>query len=238
MPVDLLTLGAALLTGLLGGLHCAAMCGGIATGLSAAAARPGLGSAFALNGGRVLGYTLAGVIVGAFGGGLLALARSDGLATTLRVAMGAVLVLAAVRIVWPAQLGFLSRGAAGFWRLIRPLQARVVPAAGPLRPWVLGLFWGWLPCGLSTTVLAAAWLEASALHGGLLMLAFGLGTMATMVPLTWSGARLAGLARHRSWRLTGAALIALAGVVTMAGPWIARQPAVHAVLVALGCRSL
>ena len=34
MPVDLMVLGAALLTGLLGGAHCAAMCGGIATGLS------------------------------------------------------------------------------------------------------------------------------------------------------------------------------------------------------------
>jgi sulfite exporter TauE/SafE len=237
MPVDLLTLAAALLTGLLGGLHCMAMCGGIATGLSAAA-RPGLGSAFALNGGRVLGYTLAGVIVGAFGGGLLALARSDGLATGLRVAMGAVLLMAAARLVWPARLGFLARGAAGFWRLIRPLQARLVPASGPLRPWVMGLFWGWLPCGLSTTVLAAAWLEASALHGGLLMLAFGLGTLATMVPLTWSGARLAGLARARGWRLAGAGLVALAGVVTMAGPWLASQPAIHQVLVALGCRSL
>lgn len=238
MPIDLLTLGAALLTGLLGGLHCAAMCGGIATGLSAAAARPGLGSAVALNGGRVLGYTLAGVIVGGFGSGLLALARTDALATGLRVAMGAVLVLAAIRIAWPARLGFLSRGAAGFWKILRPLQARMVPASGPLRPWVLGLFWGWLPCGLSTTVLAAAWLEASALHGGLLMLAFGLGTMATMVPLTWSGARLASLARHRTWRLAGAALIALAGVLTLAGPWLAHQPGVHAVLSALGCRSL
>jgi sulfite exporter TauE/SafE len=102
----------------------------------------------------------------------------------------------------------------------------------------MGLFWGWLPCGLSTTVLAAAWLEASALHGGLLMLAFGLGTLATMVPLTWSGARLAGLARARGWRLAGAGLVALAGVVTMAGPWLASQPAIHQVLVALGCRSL
>ena len=34
MPVDLLVLGAALLTGLLGGAHCVAMCGGIATGIS------------------------------------------------------------------------------------------------------------------------------------------------------------------------------------------------------------
>jgi sulfite exporter TauE/SafE len=87
-------------------------------------------------------------------------------------------------------------------------------------------------------LLAAAWLEASALHGGLLMLAFGLGTMATMLPLTWSGARLGGLLQRRGWRTAGAGLVALAGVVTMAGPWLARQPALHELLVALGCRSV
>ena len=37
MPIDWLVLLAALTSGLLGGLHCAAMCGGIATGLSATA---------------------------------------------------------------------------------------------------------------------------------------------------------------------------------------------------------
>ena len=83
MPVDLLVLGAALLTGLLGGVHCIAMCGGIATGLAATSPKPGLGTAFALNGGRVLGYTIAGALVGAFGGGLLLLARSEALATGL-----------------------------------------------------------------------------------------------------------------------------------------------------------
>lgn len=238
MPVDLLVLSAALLTGLLGGLHCAAMCGGIATGLSASLARPGLGPAIALNGGRVLGYTVAGALVGGIGSGLLSLARVEGLAAGLRVAMGAVLMLAAVRLAWPGRFHFLNRGGAWFWRGIQPLQARLVPASGPLRPWVMGLFWGWLPCGLSTTLLAAAWLEASALHGALLMLAFGLGTTATMVPITWSGARLAGLLRQRGWRAAGAALIALGGLVTMAGPWLAQQPALHSALAALGCRSL
>lgn len=237
MPIDLVTLTAALLTGLLGGVHCVAMCGGIATGLSASMPKPGLGTAFALNGGRVLGYTLAGAIVGGFGGGLLSLARVDGLATTLRVAMGAVLVLAALRLLWPHRFGFLTRGAAGFWRLLRPLQSRL-PAAGPLRPWAAGMLWGWLPCGLSTTVLVAAWLEASALHGALIMAAFGLGTLATMVPLTWSGARLSALLTRRAWRIAAAGLVALAGVVTMAGPWLAGQPAIHAVLEAMGCRSL
>ena len=238
MPFDLLTLTAALLTGLMGGLHCAAMCGGIATGLAAQSPRGGLPTAFALNGGRVLGYVLAGAIVGGFGGGLLALARSEGLATTLRVAMGVVLVLVALRLLWPLRLGALGKAGAWLWRGLQPVQARLLPKAGPWRPWVQGLFWGWLPCGLSTTVLAAAWLEASALHGALLMLAFGIGTWATMIPLTWSGARLGGLLARRGWRIAAAAVVATAGVLTMLGPWLAAQPALHSVLEALGCRSL
>lgn len=238
MPVDLLTLGAALLTGLLGGVHCLAMCGGIAVGLSAQVPRAGLGTAIALNGGRIAGYALAGAIVGGFGGGLLALARAEGLATALRVALGAVLMLVALRLVWPTRFGFVSGAAARAWTWLRPLQARVVPAAGPLRPWVLGAFWGWLPCGLSTSVLAAAWLEASALHGALLMLAFGLGTWATMVPVTWSGARLGGLLAGRGARMAAASLIAAAGAATMVAPWLAGHPALHAVLATLGCRSL
>jgi sulfite exporter TauE/SafE len=238
MPIDLLALTAALLTGLMGGLHCAAMCGGIATGLAASSPRGGLGIAIALNGGRILGYTLAGAIVGGFGGGLLALARSDGLAVALRVAMGAVLLLVAVRLLWPQRLGALGEAGAWLWRKLQPVQARVLPATGPLRPWVQGLFWGWLPCGLSTTVLAAAWLEADALHAALLMLAFGLGTTATMIPLTWSGARLGGLLARRGWRVAAAALVASAGLLTMVGPWLATQPALHSVLEALGCRSL
>lgn len=237
MPVDLLTLGAALLTGLLGGVHCLAMCGGIATGLSAQLRKPGLGSAFALNGGRVLGYVLAGAIVGGLGSGLLHLARSDALATALRVVMGLVLLALAIRLAWPATLGFLSRGGGWLWRAMRPLQQRL-PAEGPLRPWALGLFWGWLPCGLSSTVLVAAWLEASALHGALLMGSFGVGTLATMVPITWSGARLGGLLARGGWRYGAAVLVAAAGVVTLAGPWLAGQPAIHAVLEAMGCRSI
>ena len=238
MPIDLLTLTAALLTGLMGGVHCVAMCGGIATGLAAQSPKGGLPQAIALTGGRVRGYALAGAIVGGFGGGLLALARSDGLATALRVALGAVLLLVAARLLWPQRLGALGKAGAWLWRKLQPVQARVLPKPGPWRPWVQGLFWGWLPCGLSTTVLAAAWLEASGLHGALLMLAFGLGTTATMIPLTWSGERLGGLLARRGWRFAAAPLVAVAGLLTMLGPWLATQPALHTLLEALGCRSV
>ncbi len=241
MPVDLLALGAALLTGLLGGVHCVAMCGGIATGMASGFAGRGvanpLAHAIALNGGRVLGYTLAGAIVGGLGGGLLAVARSDGLATGLRVLMGGVLLLAAARILWPRRVALPGRLGAAFWRALQPLRARI-PDGGAARPWLLGLLWGWLPCGLSTTLLAAAWLEASAVHGALLMFAFGAGTLATMLPLTWSGARFTTLLAQRRWRIGAASLVAVAGVATMAAPWLVLTPGVHALLEALGCRSL
>ena len=70
------------------------------------------------------------------------------------------------------------------------------------------------------------------------MAAFGLGTAATMVPLTWSGARATAWLARPATRLLGAGLVLAAGLLTIAAPWLARVPALHAALEALGCRSL
>ena len=59
-----------------------------------------------------------------------------------------------------------------------------------------------------------------------------------MVPVTWSGASFARALARPQLRLPAAALILAAGVLTIAGPWLAEVPAVHALLEALGCRSL
>jgi sulfite exporter TauE/SafE len=96
----------------------------------------------------------------------------------MRMLVGAVLLLAAFRLLAPQRAAWLGKPAAWFWRRLQPLRDRGLARAGAAKPVVLGLFWGWLPCGLSTTLLAAAWLQASALQGALLMLAFGLGTAA------------------------------------------------------------
>lgn len=239
MPVDLLALGAAFLSGLLGGVHCIAMCGGIATsfGLAAGAARPALGPALRVNLGRVGGYTLAGMLVGAFGAGLLQVAQSPGLATAARVLFGLVLVLVGLRLCDArGRLGFLQRPGAALWRRLAPLQRRLLPANTGARQVALGMLWGWLPCGLSTTLLFAAWLEADALHGGLLMAAFGAGTLPVMLPLTWSGARLGRWLARPRLRNTVGVLLVVAGLVTAATPWLMQVPALHGVLAALGCR--
>jgi len=45
----------------------------------------------------------------------------------------------------------------------------------------LGLLWGWLPCGLVYSALVTALTSGSALRGAGLMLAFGAGTLPTLL---------------------------------------------------------
>ena len=143
MPIDLLTLGAALLTGLLGGVHCAAMCGGIATGFSALGGRNTWWNAALPNLGRVLGYVLAGALAGGIGGGIVQLARSPTLALGLRMAVGLVLIVAALRLLdTRRRLGFLARPGTRIWALLQPLQRRLMPADTWPRRLALGMLWG------------------------------------------------------------------------------------------------
>jgi sulfite exporter TauE/SafE len=235
MPIDLIALGGALLAGLVGSVHCVAMCGGIATGFAPFGAdRKAAGRvALTTNLGRVSGYVLAGLIVGGFGHGLVALFRIEPLMFALRALAGLVLILIALRA-----LGLTGRfrvlGAAGeaLWSMVRPLQARLLPANTFARRFGLGMVWGWMPCGLSGTLLTVAWLQATAPGGGAIMAAFGLGTLPTMLPLTYSGARW--VARPGQRRLAGV-LMLLAGLVTLVAPWLMQVPALHDALAALGC---
>jgi uncharacterized protein len=237
--VDALVLPAVLLAGLLGGVHCAAMCGGIATGFSMWSPRPGWSPALQLNLGRVAGYALAGALVGGVGDGLLRLFEFSALATAMRMAVGAVLVMAALRLLdRRGRLDALARPGVRVWRWLRPLQQRLLPANTMARRFASGMLWGWLPCGLSTTVLAAAWFQASAPAGALTMAVFGLGTLPVMLPLTWSGARMGRWLQRPGPRHITAMFILLAGVLTICSPWLMHVPALHGLMVSLGCGPL
>ncbi|WP_240126339.1 sulfite exporter TauE/SafE family protein [Thermomonas alba] len=238
MPLDLLVLGSALLAGLLGGAHCVAMCGGIATGFSLHAR--GWPGALQANLGRVAGYMLAGALVGGLGGTLLGIVRLPWLGPAMRALVGLVLIVAGLRMLdLRGRLPRLRGGPSSrVWRALQPLQRRLVPADTAGKRILLGLLWGWMPCGLSTTLLSAAWLSASAWHGMLTMAAFGLGTLPIMLPLTWAGARVGQRLQRSGARRIAGALVILAGLLTLTAPWLMQLPTLHGVLGALGCRSL
>lgn len=235
MPIDWLTLGAALLTGLVGSGHCAVMCGGIATGFSAMAPNAGWRYVVEPNLGRVLGYATAGALAGGFGHAIVDLASLPWLPTALRVATGLVLLLVGLRLLFPDAAAGAASLQGGVWSLLRPLQRRLLPANTSGKRLALGALWGWMPCGMSTALLTAAWMQASARNGALTMAAFGLGTLPVMLPLTWSGMHVGKrLLRGNARRVLGM-VIALAGALTMAAPWLMGVPVLHDVLVALGC---
>lgn len=234
MPIDLVALGAAFLAGVIGSVHCVAMCGGIATGfaLPGAARAAAWRIALITNAGRITGYMLAGAIVGGLGHGLVALFQIPNLAIALRAAAGVVMIVVALRMLGHRLPKPMRGPSEALWRWLKPLQAPLLPATTLPRRFALGVLWGWLPCGLSTTLLAAAWMQASALGGFALMAAFGCGTLPAMLPLSYSGARW--LARPGQRRIVGFVLL-FAGLITVAMPWLMQVPALHGVLAALGC---
>ena len=161
------------------------------------------------------------------------------LSIALRTTVGVVLIVAALRLLdRSGRLTFLRTSTGRMWQWLRPLQKPLLPADTRAKRIVLGLLWGWMPCGLSTTLLAAAWFTASATHGALTMAAFGLGTLPVMLPLTYAGARLGQRLQRGGWRMAMGSVILLSGALTLAAPWLAHAPLLHGVLQALGCRTL
>ena len=238
MPIDLILLSAAFLSGLFGSTHCLLMCGGIATAIPAQVKTAPLQNALILNSARVLAYTLAGLVVGSISTGFIQLVPIETLSMTARAAVGVVLLLVALRLLdTKAKFAWLNKPNQWLWRFIQPLQQHL-PKNPSLRMLSQGFLWGFLPCGLSGTMLIAAWLSASPLQGGLIMLFFGLGTLPAMTTLSWSGVRLGGLLTKPKNRMLGSAVIASAGVITLLAPWLSAIPVLHNTLTALGCSSL
>ncbi|HZX81119.1 MAG TPA: sulfite exporter TauE/SafE family protein [Lysobacter sp.] len=237
MGIAWLTLLSAMLTGLVGSGHCVAMCGGVATGFSAMAPRAGWRYVIEPNLGRVLGYAAAGAVAGGLGHAIVDIASWPWLRTGLRLATGLMLLLIGLKLLIGQRkaLPYPSLGG-GLWRVLKPLQGRLLPANTTGRRLALGALWGWMPCGLSTTLLTAAWLQANATAGALTMAAFGLGTLPVMLPLTWSGQHLGRRLLQGRLRYGVAALVMAAGAMTMAAPWLMTAvPWLHGPLKAMGC---
>ncbi len=188
----------AFLAGLLGGLHCFAMCGG----WIAAVARPvrpvELHPARALraaqaatHAGRITTYVTLGAAFGAAGGAAFATAVAP-LQRGLYVAANAMLLLLAISLVARnIEFAGLARAGLAVFRKLLPIVTKLAPQDGIGARYALGVVWGFTPCALVYGVLPVALLAGSAADGALVMLAFGLGTL----PNLW---RPGGRSRTRS----------------------------------------
>ncbi len=219
MTVTWLILGAAVLTGFLGGVHCAGMCGGIVTALvgqTAGSARPWL-MHLAYNAGRIASYALAGAAAGAVGS--LGLLLDEWLPVQIFVYVAANLLLIALGLYLAgirSPITHLEHLGAGLWQRVRPHTRRFLPADTAPKALALGMLWGWLPCGLVYTVLFTALLSGSALNGAILMLAFGLGTLPNLMAAAVLLQRSRSLLTGRFARIFSGAIVTAFGVYGIA----------------------
>lgn len=187
-----------LLMGLTGGLHCAAMCGGLVVATERATgehillpARRLLLNQLQLQGARILSYTVLGAVAGLLGAGAWAASARPvqlGLfAAGNLILLGAGSWMVLAQILPPrgpgrrCSLPGAGRIGRGLSRLTQPLLSRLLPFDTLPRRVGAGLLWGLLPCGLVYSALSLAFLSATAWQGALGMLAFGLGTLPHML---------------------------------------------------------
>jgi len=202
---------AAFMVGLLGGVHCVGMCGGIVTalslGLPARAAGSGARWPFLLayNLARIASYALAGALMGGVG---WLTAHWSGLH---QLQLGLQLVAAVFMIAlglylggWWQGLALLERAGGHLWTRIEPFGRRFLPVRSAGQAFALGLVWGWLPCGLVYSVLVWSIATADPVYGAALLLSFGLGTLPNLLAMGVLAERLSARVRDpRMRRLAG-----------------------------------
>ncbi|WP_018868187.1 MULTISPECIES: sulfite exporter TauE/SafE family protein [unclassified Thioalkalivibrio] len=207
------TLLAALAVGILGGVHCLGMCGGIVGAISLGHGRrgPGFDLLLAYNLGRMGSYVIAGALAGWLGATLL-----GGLPAGQAILQGfaaAFLILLGLYIGgwWPV-LARLEQAGGVVWRRIEPLGRRLLPVRHAGQALLVGGLWGWLPCGLVYSVLAWSLSAGGATEGALLMAAFALGTLPNLLLMGVFAARMAAFVQQRWVRtLAGTAILLYGG---------------------------
>lgn len=181
----------ALLLGLASGFsHCIGMCGIFVVSYAGGQTSRGAGRHLLFHGGRLAALAGLGVAGGAIGalGHQWASAQSAISLTVGVVMLGLALGLAGVipkfRLPEPDVLG-----AGG--GILRRAYLRALQSKHALKPLLIGVFVGLLPCGLTYNALMATF-TLRPLSGALLMLCFGLGTVPGLLALAVFGKALGG----------------------------------------------
>jgi len=213
----------AFVVGLLGGVHCIGMCGGIVSALTfglpeerRASFAAQLPFQLAYNLGRIISYVVAGAIMGGVGL-LLAQLMPVQLAQQVLLAVAGIfmLLLGLYLAGWWMLLNRVEQVGGLLWRRIEPLGRRLLPVRSPPQALVIGLVWGWIPCGLVYTMLINAVSSGGALQGAGLMLAFGLGTLPNLLGIGLLAGAAAHLARSQTARRVAGITVMLFGIYTL-----------------------
>lgn len=129
--------------------------------------------------GRLLSYSVAGFLAGMSGSFLVnTFSLQEHHARILFTLSTLILLGIGLHIAgWLPAISRLEKIGARLWNLIEPVAQSLLPIQNKTQALFLGFLWGWLPCGVTYSVLIWSALLGNALSGTLAMTSFGLGTV-------------------------------------------------------------
>jgi sulfite exporter TauE/SafE/copper chaperone CopZ len=204
--------------GLITSLHCVAMCGGINLSQCIPKAAETIGDRFAslrpallYNAGRLVSYTLVGIIVGAIGSAIAFTGMFRGI---VQLIAGVFMVIMGISMmgVLPSLRKFVPR-------MPSFIASKIENAKGRSKsPLYVGLLNGLMPCGPLQAMQLYALSTGSPLKGAFSMLLFCLGTIPLMFGL---GALSSVLSRKFTKKMmtVGAVLVAVMGLTIFTNGW-------------------
>jgi sulfite exporter TauE/SafE len=163
--------------------------------------------------GRISTYVLLGVLAGTLGfplwqQGWLPVQRVLFALAALIFLFQGYLVLTKNKTKTTAWEVWLNTKTAALWSKL----SKLLHQPGRKPHFLVGLVWGLVPCGLIYSILPLAFLSGDGVSGGLLMLAFGLGTLPNLLLISGFSARLAAWG-HQTWaRYMAAGLMIFTGL--------------------------
>jgi len=219
--MDYSILVTSLVVGLLGGIHCLGMCGGVVGALTFGVDVKIQTSRFrmmlfqvAYNTGRISSYIIIGAIFGYIGMALGSLATFLPAQQLLQVIAGLFMIALGLYLAgWWYGIVAIEKAGQGLWKHVQPYANKLTPIKHLPQAWLYGLVWGWLPCGLVYSMLIMAMSAGGAFEGAMVMLAFGLGTLPNLLLMGAFAFYFTRLSR-KEWIRKGAGL----GVIGM-GLW-------------------
>ncbi len=219
-------LSTAFLMGLLGTTHCLGMCGGV-VGMLSASLDPSISQNSAkstlyhlsYNSGRILSYVLMGAIFGLAGYLLADMLEISLFDRILRAISGVLMILVGLYIAnWYQGIQALEKLGGHLWKKIQPITKKFLPINNLRRAFVTGLLWGGLPCGLVYTALGLAVTTGSTTQGGLVMLAFGLGTLPSLLLMAGFTIQLSRFVQRSIVRKISGFIIIMMGLLALEMP--------------------
>ncbi len=203
--------GFAFALGLLGSLHCAAMCGPLLLALPVPTGGPGrfVAGRILYQLGRVTTYCLLGIVAGLVGKSIFLAGLQRWLSIALGVAILAGFLVSKKISVSAPVVRLVARLKAAMSAQLRQRTFRSLV--------LLGMLNGLLPCGLVYVALAGAVARGTLPDGMVYMAMFGLGTLPTMLAIGLSGKLFSPGLRVRLRSAIPVGVCLLAGLLILRG---------------------